>query len=694
MRWKTLFLLLLLAQVAVLAAASDWPKEVEHPKALITIYEPQIENLARNDVQARAAVSVIITGETEPHFGAVWITARLDVDRDERMVYLRDIQVPKVRFPEATDVQKERLADILELEIPKWDIQESLDNLIPLLELAEHDEAEDKGYKNDPPEILTATKQTMLVVIDGEPHLQAVTMPEKSVKKKIERVVNTPNLIAYYPKKKTFYLSGGGKIWFSATDVLGPYTPTNRVPSAVEDMLTEEEKNVEGDDEEPPAVMVVTGPTELIVTDGKPAYAPVADLDLLYVTNTDSSVIVDVALQKHFVLLSGRWYSSEKTLEGPFSFVDPGQLPEDFAKIPTDSDIADVLTHVPGTDQARDAMMDNLIPQTAAIKRDDTSLKVEYDGAPKFEDVEETSIQYAVNSPQSVFKVGSLCYCCNEGVWYVSGSATGPWAVATEVPSEIYDIPPSNPNYNVTYVRVYDVTPTVVYVGYTPGYMGSYAYGGSVVYGTGWYYPGWYGRYYYPRPYTWGFHATFSPFYGWGFGLSWGYGPFRIGIGGWGRYHHHGWWGAGRYRHHHHHHHHYHGGSRHRRASATRPPSSGRPGGVGSAQPRNSNIYSKNQNAGRMAQRPGGSGARPATAAGKSNNLVTDSRGNVYRQGSSGSWDKRSGGSWKSSSAPSGSKTSSQPSARSRGQSRSKSYGSFGGSRGGGGRGGGGGRRR
>jgi hypothetical protein len=38
-------------------------------------YEPQVETLTMNDIQARAAVSVTLVGETEPHFGAVWIVS-------------------------------------------------------------------------------------------------------------------------------------------------------------------------------------------------------------------------------------------------------------------------------------------------------------------------------------------------------------------------------------------------------------------------------------------------------------------------------------------------------------------------------------------------------------------------------------------------------------------------------------------
>jgi len=38
-----------------------------------------------------------------------------------------------------------------------------------------------------------------------------------------------------------------------------------------------------------------------------------------------------------------------------------------------------------------------------------------------------------------------------------------------------------------------------VYVGYTPGYMGCYVYGPTIVYGTGFYYRPWYRTIYYPR---------------------------------------------------------------------------------------------------------------------------------------------------------------------------------------------------
>ncbi|MGB5687725.1 MAG: hypothetical protein WBM45_00525, partial [Woeseiaceae bacterium] len=232
--------------------------------------------------------------------------------------------------------------------------------------------------------------------------------------------------------------------------------------------------------------------------------------------------------------------------------------------------------------------------------RDDASFSVQYDGDPDFAPIEDIEVEYAQNTAAAVFKYGNLYYACDDGVWYVANSATGPWTVATEVPDAIYKIPASNPYHNVTYVKVYDVTPEVVYVGYTPSYYGSYYYHGTVIYGTGWYYRPWYGPYYYPRYPTWGFHVTYNPWMGWGYGVSWTNGPFRF------SYHH------------------------------------------GGGQPRvQPNVYNRPENRARNAQQPAianNQQARPANN--MQNNVLTDRSGNVYQRGNDGAWAQRQNGQW------------------------------------------------
>jgi hypothetical protein len=170
---------------------------------------------------------------------------------------------------------------------------------------------------------------------------------------------------------------------------------------------------------------------------------------------------------------------------------------------------------VPGTPQAKEALIDNSIPQTAEVSRATTTYQATYDGAPKFQPIEGTSLHYAANSPIPVIQVDAKTYySLKDGVWFAASAATGPWAVATTVPAVIYTIPPSSPLHYVTYVRVYGSTPQTVYVGYTPGYYGTVVAPASVVvYGTGYVYPPVYvGAYWYPPPPTYGYGAGF----GWG----------------------------------------------------------------------------------------------------------------------------------------------------------------------------------
>ena len=64
-------------------------------------------------------------------------------------------------------------------------------------------------------------------------------------------------------------------------------------------------------------------------------------------------------------------------------------------------------------------------------------------------------------------------YAVTAGVWFTAPASPGRGRSPTSVPAVIYTIPPSSPIYYVTYVRIYEATPQVVYVGYTPGYLGT-----------------------------------------------------------------------------------------------------------------------------------------------------------------------------------------------------------------------------
>jgi len=640
------------ASTVIAADTNMWPQVMEGENFTVTMYEPQVDSWVENTFEARAAVSVR-EGDVAPVFGAVWISGRFEVDRDTRMVDFFNITIPTVAFPEASEEDQQALAAFLEKKIPTWDLEIELDRLVPLLETAEVEVRDQVKLKNTPPEIIIKYVPAVLIILDGAPKLQKI---ENST---LERVVNTPYVIVKH--EQTYYLASD-ELWFSATDIMGPWKTTSRLPDDVkqiDDQLNkqradEEEAPAAADeaedsgDDRVPMIVVLTSPAELIFIDGEPEMAPIKDVEVLLVSNTDSDVIFDIGTQYYYVLLSGRWYRSKDLDRGPWSWVANDEVPAAFAKIPDDSDVGYVRASVAGTEEAREAVLEQAVPQTAAVKTAaSASFNVSYDGTPKLEPIEGTAMRYAVNTSASVILSGGRYYCCDQGIWYESASATGPWQVCKKVPDEIYTIPPSNPLYNVTYVKVYDSTPEVVYVGYTPGYTSSYVSHGCVVYGTGWYYPPYWSPYhYYARPATWGFHVRWNPWYGWSFGLSYSSGPFRItfGFGGWGG----GWWGPGRYRPYPRYGYGagYRAGYRHGYAHG-RHAGGGRPAHYGNTNI-NNNIYGRPGNSDRVARTQDRAGTRqqPAVARDRANNVYTDKSGNVYRRNDNGSWDRRDKGGW------------------------------------------------
>jgi hypothetical protein len=650
--------------------SEEWPREIETDKGLVVMYQPQVDRLEGNILHGRAAVSVTAKGGSEPVFGAVWMEIRIETDIDARMVDFGEIRVPKVRFPDATPEQEQGLIDLLTREMPTWNIELSLDRLIAALDLAERQSVTAEGFDDTPPRILFRQEPTVLVTIDGEPQLRDLGDTG------VQGVINSPFLMVQDPKDKaSYYLYAGAETWYRAPDPEGPWQVTQKVPKQIRELEPEEE---EVDAEEtaegpstPPAILVTTEPTELIVTDGPMQFSPLADGELLIVTNSESDLLREVASQEIYVLLSGRWYSARGE-QGPWEFRRPDELPESFARIDPDSDYGYLLVWVAGTEMAKDAALDAAVPQTAAIKRDAT-IQVDYDGEPQFEPVEETTLHYAVNTESQVLQSGSQYYCVEEGVWYVASSAKGPWVVATEVPEEIRSIPPSSPVYNTKYVYIYDSTPEVVYVGYYPGYTSSYIYHGVPVYGTGWYYRPWWGRYhYYPRYPTWGFSVRYNPWYGWSFGLSYSTGRFTFSIG-YGGYRG-GWWGAGGYRGYRHG---YHRGWHHGYRAGTR---AGYRAGYRTAQRDAArNMYQRPGNVDRVAHTAGGrpsagrAQAKSPNVSNRANNVYTDKNGNVYRKQQDGSWQQRDGGSWKGTdmSGASGSREATKPTASTRPTDRS-----------------------
>ena len=507
-------------------------------------------------------MSIQAAGAKEPTFGVVFATAKTEVDKTTRLVTVEQMEIPKVNFPSAPASNGSYLDLLRKVMLQKKSVTVALDKLeTNLAILQQQRKGESAPLQNAPPKIVFSSVPAILVLVDGEPVWRPMSGTD------LARVLNTSPIVLR-DKTGTLYLHLFDG-WVQAATLAGPWTVAKNPPASLGKALKQILEAKSGDPleggtpDDPdakdvaqptlqtgpvPVVYVATAPTELIVTDGAPNYVPIDGTQLLYVKNTTGRVFKSIADQKTYVLISGRWFSAPGP-EGPWAFVAFESLPKDFAAIPDESPMENVKASVPGTQQAGEAVVSNSIPQTAAVKIAETKPSaVNVDGQPQLKPIAGTSLQYVVNASSPIIMVTpSAFYLCQNGIWFVGASASGPWKVATSVPAVIYSIPPSSPLYNVTYVRVYDATPTVVYVGYTPGYQGAIVWNGVVVYGTGYVYTPWVGTVWYGPPVTYGFGIAigYSPWTGWafgfGYGCGWGWGRVTIGVGwGWG-----GWgWGC------------------------------------------------------------------------------------------------------------------------------------------------------
>ncbi|MEK2690782.1 hypothetical protein [Bdellovibrio sp. GT3] len=506
---------------AAAAPSRNWPIEVSlDSKQKVTLFQPQVEGIDNNLITARTAFKIQKGGKDS--YGSFLMKADSLIDKDQSTVTLRTIKVADMQLP-GDSSQRQELTREFEKALNKKEHVLPYRNVVASLELSSVDKKrKSPQLKNDPPQIIFATSPSLLIMISGKP-----VMGPSGKYKTPERVVNTSALIVA-DGDKNFYLWALNK-WFSAPSATGPFAPAKSAPTSkitmVKDELVKsktvdplEGRTTQGNSIYPPGVtpkiFIATQPTELLQSEGDPKFAAVEKTGLLYMSNSPNSIFLETSSQIYFSLISGRWFNS-KSLQGPWKYVPGDSLPKDFAKIPTNSPVAEVLVSVPGTPQAKESLITSSIPQTAQVARSLKPKELKCDGAVKWQKISSSSLQYAENCNTPLIMVNpQLYYIVQDGVWFNASKESGPWEVSIAVPDQIYQIPTSSPLYYVTYVKIYSTSADYVVVGFTPGYHGTFVSAdGTVVYGTGYSY----------APYTTA-TAWYPPPETYGFGVGYGYG--------------------------------------------------------------------------------------------------------------------------------------------------------------------------
>ena len=478
-----------------------WPRERYQNGTRLIIYQPQVDDW--KDFQQltwRMAVSLTPKGGKEV-VGVVEMKGHTDIDNVAKVAIITNAQVTGTYFPSLDQATKEKMEQLFKSFVPST-VSISLHRLIA----STPNKQAPAGVQlnNDPPKIFVGYRPSILLSVDGEPVLSEA--PNTNLK----FVVNTRWPLFFDTGASTYYLAAGQQ-WLTASSLEGQWSPTKKLPPEMSKVAQEKQwsalkKMVPAPAKTggvTPVVFYSDKPAEVILFDGQPVYSQIPGTQLTYATNTDSVVFVFTPTQQFYYLTAGRWFSA-MDLQGPWTYATP-DLPADFAKIPPSSPASAILVSVPGTDEAKDAVLLAQVPTTMTIKPAEAQakVKVEYAGDPKFEPIKGTSMSYATNTQDKVIKVGDVYYLCLQGVWFMSPNSQGPWTTCASVPQEIYTIPPSSPVYNVTYVTQTANPDGTVTANYTAGYLGAFilgaATGAIIANGSGYWWPPYaYGGFYYP----------------------------------------------------------------------------------------------------------------------------------------------------------------------------------------------------
>lgn len=544
----TLLPIFAFAQAADVDDVASWyPRTVTSESATLVMHAPQID--AWNDFESLEgwiAFDVTLAGNDETWSGSIHFSAKTDTDIQAREVLLHDIEtldlsIPgldqdsdKYRLVKAALVAKSRTVPLdLVLEYLPEDLQI----------------ASAAGLSAKPPRIFVATGPAVLLSIDTEPVWVPVDDGD------LMFVINTNWDVLRVGESNPSYFCYE-RAWLTAGELPGPWTWAESLPDEfgalpdtaawtnARECLPGNLASLSPPDTAPPVVYYSEEQAELLVLDGEPEWASIADTGLEFATNTEQEIFrTNTGV---YVLLSGRWFEASG-LSGPWVLAT--DLPDVFHQIPpAGSDEAHAKSHIrssiPGTREAWEAALVASIPRKAEIQRGSASaldISVDYAGDPVFTKIPTTDIEMAVNTTYQVFRYEGAYYLCHNATWLTGFSAAGPWTFADSIPDEFATIPPSSPAYNTTFVKVDGSDEDSIDYSYTSGYEGAYVSDETVVYGTGYpsptvtftiaygIYDGWFGYPYYPYypwPPTYGYGSWYDPDTGrYGESIV-GYGPY------------------------------------------------------------------------------------------------------------------------------------------------------------------------
>ncbi|MGB8885148.1 MAG: hypothetical protein WCC87_00400 [Candidatus Korobacteraceae bacterium] len=190
---------------------------------------------------------------------------------------------------------------------------------------------------------------------------------------------------------------------------------------------------------DPPKIFISMRPAILLLVNGAPVMAPIANSNLQFIVNANWPVFVEQGSSNYY-LFDGKGWVMCSSLGG--TWTPTNQLPKQMAKVPENANFTDLKAFIPapaGSAASFPVVYYSATPAEIIV----------FGGRPQWTPIPGTQLSYGSNTDSPVFKytpTGAF-YFLTSGRWFTATTPLiGPWTFATySLPPDFAKIPLDNP---------------------------------------------------------------------------------------------------------------------------------------------------------------------------------------------------------------------------------------------------------
>ena len=228
----------------------------------------------------------------------------------------------------------------------------------------------------------------------------------------------------------------------------------DRLEAALAAATSEEKSEIAGlpVNNDPPRIIFVTKPATLVLIDGPAKFKDVGGTDYQRVLNTQAFVVLDSKKKQYYLSVMDGWMASPDLIRGPWSYL--SKTPDDLKEI-TEAIRERQQAKAPEgatLPSLKQANKEGKIPAIFVSLSPAELLVTE--GAPQFESIPETNLEYVKNTTANIFRETATLddYVLLAGRWFRSKSLeSGPWEFVSgkNLPEGFARIPENHPKAGV-----------------------------------------------------------------------------------------------------------------------------------------------------------------------------------------------------------------------------------------------------